>query len=183
MTKPSSILITKQHALDGFNEHERAVIRRFLFECFVGLDDLMNRRWRRMWSRWIKSEVGEVFHVENVVDRSGPYHRMHRKFLETLLQSQDRYVHIESLHDWLKVGAYWIEWAPGRSDKPIALPKSTAFSQCSDDEMKEAHTAMVDYLHTPRAQRFLWRHLTPNKRAEMLESVLQRKQLEERNEA
>ena len=73
---------------------------------------------------------------------------------------------------WLKVGAAFVDWQPGKDHKPVAIPKSTSFESCSDDEMREAHAAMLDYLHTERAQRFLWKNLKPAMRADMLQAVL-----------
>ena len=38
--------------------------------------------------------------------------------------------------------------------------------------VQKVHEAMVEFLRTPHAQRYLWPHLKPDKRAEMLETVL-----------
>lgn len=54
----------------------------------------------------------------------------------------------------------------------MAVPRSTSYERCSDDEMREVHEAMLSFLHTHHAQRFLWPHLDVRGRAAMLESVL-----------
>lgn len=173
MTKASAILITKTHPLDGISEKDRAALRQVLYGCIRGLDERNDRRWRWFLGRIWKAEPGEVFHLANVVNRSSPFHRRHRAILEKLFASQDRFRHIDALHDWLKIGAYFVTWTEGKSGKPVPTPRSTSFDECSDDEMREAHMAMVDYLHTERAQRFLWRNLKPALRAGMVDSVLE----------
>ena len=172
MTKASPILITKIHPLDHMPEADKAVVRRFLFDGVRGLDEKHDRRWKRFWSRIWNSEPGEVFQLVNVIERNAPFHRRHRAILERLFASQERFRNIDALHDWMKIGAYWVTWEEGKSGKPIPKPRSTSFEVCSDDQMREAHAAMVDFLHTERAQRFLWRNLKPAMRAEMLESTL-----------
>ncbi len=173
MTKPSHILIMKAHPLDGFSEFERSIIRRFLFECFRGLNEQYHKRWLRFWSRLWNFEVGQVAQFENVVERSGPFHRRHMAIEQALFDRQERWGNIKHLRNWLKTGAGWghYELVNGRMK---FVPDSTSYESCSDDEMKEIHEAMLAFLRTPYAQRHLWNHLSPNARAEMLESILER---------
>lgn len=172
MTKPSAILIAKMHPLDGFSESERAVIRRFIFECFQGLNEKMDKRWRRWWRRLWEMEVGEVAHIENIVDRSGPFHRMHMAMEQSLFDRQDQWATLESMRDWLKTGAAWGEFALNVRGVMKFVPRSTAYEACSNDEMYELHTAMLAFLRTPGAQRKLWPHLTPDARYDMLEAIV-----------
>lgn len=172
MPKPSPILVMPAVKLNSLPQHEREIVSRFLFEHIRGLDDKHNRRWRRLWRQGWHAEPGEVFHFEVIRDRSGPFHRRHRAVVQKLFDSQERFTNIDALHDWLKVGACWVEWGVGRGGAPVAIPKSTAFEQCSDDEMKEVHTAVVDFLHLPKSQRKLWPHIKAAARAEMLEIIL-----------
>ena len=53
-----------------------------------------------------------------------------------------------------------------------AKPKSTAFSVCSEDEMREFNRDAVDFLHTERAQSFIFRHVKAKDRQAMLDVVL-----------
>lgn len=173
MTKSSAILVCPVVPLRHLPDTERDVIRRFLFDHVRGLDKESDARWRRMWGNLWKAEPGEGFQLYLMEERSGPFHRRHRVILEKLFASQERYRHIDKLHDWLKVGAGFVTWAPGKDNKPVAIPRSTNFEDCSENDMREAHTAMVDYLHTERAQRFLWKNLKPAMRQGMLDAVLQ----------
>lgn len=174
MTKPSAILIMKAHPLAGWSEHELSIVRRFIFDGIRGLDEQHNTRWRRFWSRIWKAEVGQVFQFENVVERSGPYHRMHMGMEQRLFESQERWAQIEPFRDWLKVGAAWGDYQVNARGALRFVPRSTSYEKCSDDEMREVHAAMLAFLHTPSAQRRLWPHLPAQRRAEMLESVLTR---------
>jgi hypothetical protein len=173
MSKPAAMLICPVVPLRQMPEAEKDVVRRFLFDHVKGMDRESEGRWRRMWGRFFAAEPGEGFQIAVTEERSGPFHRRHRAILETLFSSQERFRHIDKLHDWLKVGAGFVKWEAGKDNKPVAIPRSTGFAECSEDEIREAHKAMVDYLHEPRAQRFLWKHLKPNARQEMLDSILQ----------
>lgn len=172
MTKPSTILICPVVPLRQLPPAERDIVSRFLFENIKGLDTQNNNRWKRLWSQIWNAEPGEGFQLYSAEDRSGPFHRRHRVILERLFQSQDRFRNIEKLHDWLKVGSAFVTWEPGKDQKPVAIPRSTAFEKCSENEMREFHEDMVEYLHEPRAQRYLWKHLKPAARAEMVDAIL-----------
>ena len=173
MTKPAAILVCPIVPLRFLPDTERDVIRRFLFDHVRGMAKQDDKRWRRLWGRLWKAEPGEGFQLYVEEERSGPFHKRHRVILEKLFASQERFRHIDALHDWMKVGAYFVTWEEGKTGKPIPKPRSTAFPECSEDEMREAHAAMVDYLHTERAMRYLWKNLKPALRQGMLDAVLQ----------
>lgn len=170
--KSSPVLITKVHPLERLPEHELAIVRRFLFDGIRGLDETHNLRWRRIWARIIKSEVGEVFHLQNVVDRSGPFHRMHMGLEQRLFDCQERWGKLEHMRAWLKAGAGWGDYALVGTRMKF-VPRSTSYEACSDDEMREVHVAMLAFLRTPFAQRRLWPHLPANQRFDMLENIIE----------
>lgn len=172
MTKPSPILITKLHPLEQMPEQELAVVRRFLFGGIHGLNEQHEKRWRRFWSRIMRAEVGEVFRFENVVDRSGQFHKRHMAIEQALFDRQERWAKLEHMRNWLKAGAGWgdYELVNGRMK---FVPRSTSYEECSDDEMREVHESMVAFLRTPYAMRHLWPHLTNNQRIDMLESIVE----------
>lgn len=172
MTKPASIMLVKHHPLDGFSEFERSVIRRFLFDCFRGLDEQNEGRWRRWWSRLWRAEPGQVFQLDSVVERSGEFHKRHMAIEQRLFDSQDYFANLPALRDWLKTGAAFVTWEIDGKGGIVAVPRSTSYEKCSEDEMRELHEAMLAFLRTPAAQEKLWQHLAPARRAVMLESVL-----------
>lgn len=173
MSKSSQILVCPVIPLRALPDRDKDVIRAFLFDHVRGLDSESEGRWRRLWGRFFAAEPGEGFQIAITEERVGPFHRRHRVILENLFSSQERFRHIDKLHDWLKVGAAFVTWEPGKDSKPVAIPRSTSFDDCSEDEMRKFHKDAIDYLHTERAQRFLWRHLKPNARQDMLDSILQ----------
>ena len=172
MTKASPILIAKHHPIERMPENELAIVRRFLFDGIRGLDEMHDRRWRRIWSRIIKADVGEVFHLESVVDRSGPFHRRHMALEQRLFDRQERWGKLAHLRNWLKAGAGWgdYELVKGRMK---FVPRSTSYEACSDDEMREVHESMLAFLRTPLAQHRLWPHLTSSQRFDMLEGIVE----------
>ncbi|MGB3882014.1 MAG: hypothetical protein WA955_15700 [Diaphorobacter nitroreducens] len=172
MTKASPILITKRASLAGMPEPQRATVRHVLLDAVGGLDSTHDSRWRRFINRLLCAEPGEVFELASVVERSGQFHRRHMALEQRLFDHQERWLTLTAMRDWLKTGAGWVEWLPGPRGGIVAVPRSTSYESCSDDEMREVHEAMVAFLHTPHAQRMLWPHLAAAGRAAMLESVL-----------
>jgi len=172
MSKASSILICPTVPLRQLPAAEQDVLRRFFTEHVRGMDRQNDHRWRRFIANLWRAEAGEGFQLYNAEERSGPFHRRHRVILDRLFESQERFRHLDKLHDWMKVGAGWVTWEPGTDSKPVAIPRTTSFPETSEDDMREAHAAMVEYLHTERAQRYLWKHVKPNQRQAMLDAVL-----------
>lgn len=172
MTKASPILITKRASLAGMPEPQRATVRHVLLDAVGGLDSTHDSRWRRFVNRLLRAEPGEVFELLNLVQRSGQFHRRHMALEQRLFDHQERWLTQTAMRDWLKTGAGWVDWLPGSRGGIVAVPRSTSYEKCSDDEMREVHEAIVAFLHTPHAQRFLWPHLDARGRATMLGSVL-----------
>ena len=169
--KGSNLLIAPMMDLKTIPETDRAVVRKFLFECIRGLDAKHDKRWRRLWGRIWKSEPGEATQLVSLVPRSRKFHARHMAIENRLFEAQDRFDLLEGLRNWLKTGAAFGEYhLVGTRMKFV--PSSLAYDQCSNDQMHEFHDNAIAYLHTPRAQRYLWRHLTPEKRAEMMDWVL-----------
>lgn len=167
------ILIAPTEPLRFLPDAERDVLRRLLFQRIKGMDRASQAAWNRLWRDLFNAEPGEGFAILREEGRVGQYHKMHRAVLGRLFDSQERFSNIKALHQWLKLGACFVEWgvAP-RTGLPKLEPRSTAYKKCSEDDMRQFHKDAIDYLHTPRAQRVLWPHLKAPQRAEMLESVL-----------
>lgn len=168
-SRPADIMICPVEPLGYLTDAERDVLRRVLFHKIRGMTRDHDARWRRLWGDLMNAEAGVGFLLFRVEERSGPFHRRHRAILERLFQAQDRFAKLERLHDWLKMGAGYVKWDE-KTGKPV--PRSTSFPETSEDEMREFSRDMVDYLRTERAQRFLWRHLKPKARGEMVEAIL-----------
>jgi len=172
MSKPTPIMFCPVIELNRLPMSELDVLRRFWTQHVRGMSRQDDKRLRRFVRRLFTAQAGEGFQLYIEEERSGPFHNRHRVILEKLFQSQERFKHIDALHDWLKLGAYWVTWGEGKNGNPIPKPRSTSFPECNEDQMREFHAAMVEYLHEPRSQRYLWKHLKPNQRAEMVETIL-----------
>lgn len=172
MTKPSPIHICPVVPLHHLPDPERDVIRRFLTEHIRGMDELNDKRWRRLWGQVFRAEPGEGFALYREEQRSGPFHRRHRVILERLFDAQERYKQIKPMHDWLKLKAYFVTWGEGTRGQPMPVPRSTAFPECSEDEIREFHARMVDLLHDPAIQRHLFPKVRAKDRQGMVDAVL-----------
>lgn len=169
--KGSNLLIAPMVNLKTIPEADRAAVRRFLFDAIRGLDAKHDKRWRRLWSRIWKSEPGEATQMVVLVPRSRKFHARHMAIENRLFESQERFALIEGLRNWLKTGAAFGHYELVGTRMKF-IPASLAYEECSNDQMHEFHDNAIAFLHTPRAQRTLWRHLSPAKRAEMLAAVL-----------
>lgn len=172
MTQPSAILIAPTVPLRALPDAERDVLRRFFTEHVKGMDSASDKRWRRFIGQLFRAEPGEGFELVRLEHRNLPFHARHRAILERLFQSQERYQLIDAMHDWLKLKTYFVTWGEGRRGNPIPIPRSTAFDQCSEDEMREFHGRVVDFLHDPACQRHLWPHLKAPARGAMVDNIL-----------
>lgn len=170
--KAASILVCPTVQLSTLPLGEVEVLRRFFSEHVRGMDSTHHRRWTRFARSLFFAQPGEGFQLFLMEERSGPFHRRHRVILERIFAVQERYRDIEKMHDWIKVGAGFIDWQPGKDSKPVAIPKSTAFEVCAEAEMREYHEAAIEFLRTPYALRRLFTHVKTSQRAEMLETLL-----------
>ena len=122
MTALTEILICPTTPLRMLPAAERDILRRFFTAYVRGMDAPNHQRWVRFVRDLFAAEAGEGFRLQWVAGRSGPYHRRHRAILERLFDSQERFRHIDKLHDWLKVGA----WKCECSRYACGSPSSTA---------------------------------------------------------
>lgn len=172
MTKPTSILLMKRQALRHLSAEQKDLVRHVMGECICGLDEQNNTRWRRFLAQLLRAEPGEVFHLHQLTERSGPFHRMHMGFEDRLFKSQEKFTNARAFRNWLKTGAAWGSYELNAQGVMKFVPASISYEACSDAEIREVHADMLAFLRTPLAQRRLWPHLPAAKRAEMLESVL-----------
>lgn len=172
MTTTSPILICPVIPLRQLPDTERDVLRRFLCEHVRGIDGDNDRRWRRLWRQIMQAEPGEGFQLYRHEERSGPFHRRHRVILDRLFHAQERYKLIEPMHDWLKLKAYFVTWGEGKQGQPMPVPRSTNFNDCSEDDMRDLHSRIVDLLHDPAIQRHLFPRVKAAQRQGMVDAVL-----------
>jgi hypothetical protein len=88
-----------------------------------------------------------------------------------VFENQEGFVHLRRFRDWMKTGAGWGRFEPTPQGL-VFVPGSVSFDEASDDEMREFVRAAEEFLHTPRAQKRLWPHLSAQRRAEMVDTLL-----------
>ena len=167
MTPQTPMLIYPTVPLSALPDPERDVIRRFLTEHVRGMDPASDTAWRRMWGQLMRADAGEGFQLYRLEERSGPFHKRHRAILERLFHAQERFPSIKAMHDFLKLRCWFVDWIDG---KPV--PKSTRFDKCTENEIREFHSLMVEQLHEPVVQRRLFPSVRSHDRQGMVDAVL-----------
>lgn len=167
----SDIMLVRQQDTQ-LSEADREAARRVFFGVVDGLGERGRRQWRRLWNRLVKLEPGEMMEIRTLQPRVGWYHRKHMAMEQALFEAQDRFEDFESFRTWMKVGAGFVDWFPGPKGGVIPVPKSISYSALEQGDMETFHADAVNFLRTEHAGKTLWKHLTPEKRIEMLEFVL-----------
>jgi hypothetical protein len=148
------------------------VVRTFLFGAIDGACKDDRKAWRHFWKRVIKMEPGEMALVEMVFPRSGPFHRRHMKIEQTLFDAQERFKDFDMFRDWLKIGAAWVVWVPGAKGGIVPLPKSISYAKADEEEFRQFHLQVMDFLRDEHAAPYLWRHLKGDEPHEMMSAIL-----------
>lgn len=147
--------------------------RRVLFGQVDGLGEVNRKRWRRLVNGLFRLTPGEMLEIKTRKARSGPFHRRHMALEQRVFEAQERFEQFDpGFRDWLKVGSGFVDWYPGPRGGVIPVPKSIAFDQLEEDNMRQVHEDMVAFLRTDHAGKTLWKHLGPAARIEMIEAIL-----------
>ncbi len=168
----SEIVLVRQHDA-AIPEADREAARRVLFGLVDGLGEVNRKRWRRFVNGLMRLEPGEMAQIKTRKERSGPFHRRHMKLETVVFEAQEKFDNFDAFRAWIKVGSGHVEWFPGPKGGVIPVPKSIAYDQIEDDEMREFHDNAVAFLRTEHAGKTLWRHLSEAARMEMVEGILQ----------
>lgn len=159
--------------LSPVSESDAAAARKVLFGQIDGLSEDHKKSWRRLWNWFLKkAEPGEMVEIKTHRDRLGWFHRKHMAMEQALFKSQERLDNFKQFRVWLKVGSGFVDWLPGPKGGVIPVPRSMSYAELEQDEMERVHVAMVAFLRDEHAQKWLWPHLAPVKRAEMMDLIL-----------
>lgn len=167
----SQALIMRDRSI-AVSESEREIAQRVMTTGIRGIDEKHDKRWKRFLRTMFSMESGEIAEVSTRVARSGPFHRFHMLVEQALFKGQERFQHFEQFRNWLKVGSGFCDWVAGPRGGVIPIPKSIAYSELEESEMREFHDAMLVFLRGPHAAPYLWRHLPDGGAAEMMETIL-----------
>lgn len=133
------------------------------------LDQVRYQRWR---ARIEQLQPGECLTFTWSEPRSGPFHRRHFAILGALYERQEQFADFDQLRKWLEVGAGHCDFVPGPKGKMCAIPKSIAYDKLGEPEFRELHEAIVAFMRSEHATRFLWPHLEPLAAMAMVNGVL-----------
>lgn len=176
MTKPAALLLAAQVDMTRIPDEDRDVARRFCTEYVRGMSEEMHKRFMRAAKRLMNAAPGEGFMFYVAEDRSWPAHARWMAIEDRIFANQEFFSSKEAFRLWLKTGAVFGKFEMGKdrygADRMVFVPASTKYEHCSDDEMREFVDNATAFLRTDRAQRRLWRHLSPYQRAAMVEALL-----------
>jgi hypothetical protein len=170
--KASTIMVCPLvHLPSHLTDAERDVLRKVLLDNIRGIDRVHDKRWRRFVGGLINSDPGEVTSFINPCTRSMPAHKRWMAIERAIFDNQEGFPTFGGFRRWLKCGAELGEYqlVEGRM---VFVPGSVSFDEASNDEMLEFVKRAEEFLRTPLAQRRLWRHLPPQRRADMVETLL-----------
>ena len=168
----TDIVLVRQDA-QPIPEADREAARRVLFGAIDGLSEQHRKSWRRIWSWFLnKAEPGEMLEIKTHRERSGPFHRRHMAMEQRVFDAQERIGDFEQFRLWLKLGAGHVDWLPGPKGGVFPVPKSISYARMGEDEMREFHDAVVVFLRTEHAAKYLWPKLPAADRVGAIEALL-----------
>lgn len=141
---------------------------------FTGASEKDTKGWRRFLPWMLTKEIGEIFEINIKRIRHGKFHRKHMLLEQTVFDAQERFTDFDRFRDWLKIGAGFVAWVPGAKGGIVPLPKSIAYDKCDQEEYEDFHGAVIDFFLSEHCQKYLWRHLAPSQRAEMMDTLIGR---------
>lgn len=154
-------------------ESDREAARRVLFGIVDGLGERGKRQWRGFFNALMRLEPGELVEIRTHRARSGPFHRRHFSIEQAVFDGQERFEIFEQYLYWIKVGAGWVTWAAGPKGGVVPIPRSVSYASADEDEFRQFHEKVMQFLRGPHAAAYLWPHLKGSKAAEMMNSILE----------
>lgn len=154
-------------------DSERAAATKVLEQAIHGIDEKNQKRWKTFLRQVFGLEDGEIAEIGTRIPRSGPFHRYHMAIEQAVFNAQERFAHFEQFRNWLKVGSGFCDWVAGPRGGVIPIPKSISYSELEESDMREFHADMLAFLRGPHAAPYLWRHMSVEQAAEMMETILQ----------
>jgi len=137
-----------------------------------GFTEADQRAYAKYRAKIAELEVGELFTYSVWFPRNPKLHKLHFAVIKAVFDAQEQFSDPSELRKWLYVGAGYCDVLPGPKGRMVAVPKSIAYDKIDDAEFSDLHRKVVDFLREFHALQFLWGHLTPEQRSEMIETLL-----------
>lgn len=134
------------------------------------------KRDKEAYARFIrvlkKCEPGEIFTLEYWFPRHGKFHRLHFVMLKAIFDAQEQFHNPDHLRDWLTIGSGHAIFVPGPRGKEVAIADSISYRSLDDEQFREHHEKIKEFLRSLYATHFLWPHLSDQQASEMVETIL-----------
>lgn len=138
----------------------------------VGMGEKDKKAYARFKKQVRELEPGELYTIDAWFPRNPKLHGLHFAMLTQIFDAQEQFADPEQLRMWLQVGAGHAEFVPGPTGRMVAIPRSISFRAVDDADFAAHHEAVKAFLRSEHAQAFLWGHLTPGTRADLVEALL-----------
>ncbi len=126
----------------------------------AGLGEKGTRAWAKFRRRIDAMACGETLEFEWREPRSPQHHRLFFAQVNSLFDAQEQFQDADRLRQWLTVGAGYCDFVPGPGGRMVALPKSINWAAMDQVEFGELHAAVLAFMWTQQARRFLWPQLS-----------------------
>jgi hypothetical protein len=138
---------------------ERNAAAKVLEQALRGVDALNHTRWLRFVQQMFELPEGQMAEIGTRIPRSGAFHRYHLGLERAIFNAQQRFTHFEMFRNWLKIGCGFVDWVPGAKGGIVPLPKSIAYAELEEPEMRLYHDSLLAFLRGPHAGVYLWKSL------------------------
>lgn len=132
---------------------------------------------KRAWQRFLR-RVRELLPEQTLefswrAPRSPEFHRMHFAMLRSVFDNQEVFEGEYEFRKWGEMGANHCTWVPGPDGEPQAIPKSIDYITLDDDEFRELHTSVKNFIRSERGLRTLWPHVSPLRAWEAVDHLME----------
>lgn len=124
-----------------------------------GLSWSDKRAFARFTRRARELQEGDTLEFSWKVARSPGFHKRHFALLRNVFDNQEVFEGEYEFRKWAEMGAGHCSWVPGIDGKPQAIPKSIDYASLDDDEFRELHLAVKNFIRSPRGLATLWPHV------------------------
>jgi hypothetical protein len=124
----------------------------------AGLTEKDDRAYGRFIARAKGLAEGDTLAFSYKLPRSPRHHRLFFAQIGNVFESQERFEDDRQLRTWLTVGAGYCDMVPGPDGGLVAIPMSIAWTEMDETEFGELHAAVLRFLWTAYARKFLWAH-------------------------